>query len=111
MIAFRTHSTYQLTFRTEVDAQQFMANDDFILKGRMCRMDRCVEVQHSIKIHWLPYYIPASVIVKELEKIKGIKVLHGFQEHSAKDRHKPFSINVRIFSIQSKNIDSIPQFL
>ena len=102
---------YQLTFKTENHVKQFCSYGDFFIKERACKIESSFEKEHKIKIHWLPYYIPDQVIISELEKIPGLKVIHGWQEHSAKEGLKHVLTNVRVYSVRISSLEYIPQFV
>jgi hypothetical protein len=66
---------WQLTFVDNDSRDRFIAAGDFETpQGVTARVVSLKKQRYTAKIHWTPYYIPPDTLIKEFNRIPGIRV-------------------------------------
>lgn len=102
---------FQLTFNTVDAAKKFLDAGDFIVKNRTAKVSMVTKSKFRIRVHWVPHFVPMSVIVNSLERSECLKVQHA---HNEKSRVKGFEhvfTWVRSFTVTADFVDDIPSFI
>ena len=96
----KSNSTWQITFKTQEQADAFCTLQYLEVCGKRGRVVPVVESVVRIRVHWLPYYVPHAAVKQELARFG--ECLGAEFETSDKSRFGPVRTGVRILALKLK---------
>lgn len=95
---------WEITFKSIDIKNNFLAKENLNVKGYAVRVSNIRRSTHRIRVFYVPFYVPTSLITQQLEKL-GVTVHNAFVE---KDKDSGLCTNVRNIVAECDNLETIP---
>jgi len=95
---------WEITFKSVELKNTFVSTENLEIKGFPVRTSGIRRSTLRLRVFYVPFYVPTSVITQQLEKV-GVTVINAFTE---KDKESNCNTNVRNIVVECDNLDVIP---
>ena len=105
---------WNVTFQTTQAKQSFVDGGDFDVAGRRALVAGVKNARATIRVHWIPYFVPMAAIVDQFRHLAGIKVLSArFETANVGNRESPHEVRtlVRGITVEATTTKWVPHLI
>jgi len=95
---------WEITFKSVELKNKFLSKENLEIKGHPVRISGIRRSTIRMRVFYVPFYVPTTVITQQLEKV-GATVVNAFTE---KDKEANCNTNVRNIVVECDNPEVIP---